>query len=89
MKAQESSTESGGNRRMGEETDGGSEPVSGEAGSWVNERHTKCVLASGANTGSPIYVSDIETGERRKADLGELEALQGAVIGASTAHSHF
>ena len=51
---------------------------------------TKCVLASGANTGSPIYVIDMETGElRRVADLDELEALQGGVVGASTAHDHF
>ena len=58
-------------------------------GSFVSERHTKCVLASGANTGSPIYVIDMETGERRVADLDELEALQGGVVGASTAHDHF
>ena len=47
------------------------------------------MLASGANTGSPIYVIDMETGERRVADLDELEALQGGVVGASTAHDHF
>jgi hypothetical protein len=46
-------------------------------------------LASGANTGSPIYVNDAETDEKRKADLEELEALQGAVVGASTAHRGF
>ena len=58
-------------------------------GSWVTERHTNCVLASGANTESPIYVNDAETDERRKADLDKLEALQGAVVGSSTAHGHF
>ena len=55
----------------------------------VTERYTKCVLASGANTGSPIYVNDMDTGERRKADLDELEALQGGVVKASTAHDQF
>ena len=47
------------------------------------------MLASGTNTGSPIYVNDGETDERRKADLDELEALHGAVVGSSTAHGHF